>query len=571
MKKFLTRIYAICLLGVILATAVLSTPARAAAASFTVDKITPDTIVNNITNTVRITGANFPNLAKVEIGTDEAVVTSFAADLLILRIPSAFEPGDYSITVTNPANPLDFVRLPNAFHVLSPTPTPPLPGRPIIKIDDYSISVKKVRYGEDFTLEMSLDNAGGSTARSMTVTFASTDLLMISNGGVIAAGDLGTAGKANFGQRISAAAPLTDKIWVSLDMTVAYTDDKGTAYTDKFNLAFPSIPTPPVVTPIPSVNTHPDRAQLVITEYSTDVDPLQPGYEFTLSLSVKNVGTLGARNITMISGGGSSSGSGSGTQVPGGTSGGSGDFSNFAPVDTSNLQSLGNLDPNAVVAAKQKLIVNVSANPGAYPMKISFTYTDANGNQVTDDQVITLLIYSLPNVDVGFYQPVSDFYVGQMGPLPLQVTSLGKRQAVLGKMKVESAGGMVTNGEALVGSLDPGGYFTLDAMVMPNEPGPLELNITIEYTDDFNQVKSITKTLTLNVIDAPIMPTPDPNNPEGNGGKPVSQGNAWQKVWRFVLGLFGLDSSVPSTNSPGGPIIPTEPPINVPPIKGGKG
>ena len=107
-------------------------------------------------------------------------------------------------------------------------------------------------------------------------------------------------------------------------------------------------------------------------------------------------------------------------------------------------------------------------------------------------------------------------------------------------MKVETTGGHGKNGEALIGSLDPGGYFTLDAMVTPDGPGPLELTITIEYTDDFNQIQTITKTLSVNVIEAPLIPTPDPNNPKGNNDIPTAPETLWQKIWRFILGLFGI-------------------------------
>jgi hypothetical protein len=309
------------------------------------------------------------------------------------------------------------------------------------------------------------------------------------------------------------------------------------------------------------------RSQLVITNYETDVVPLQPGYQFTLTIYVQNVGNVSAKGVTMIIGGGSTSGSGAGTPQAGGVSGGSGEFTNFAPVGSSNIQSLGDFVPGATVTAKQKLIVNVSANPGAYPMKISFSYTDSKGNQINDDQIITLLVYSLPSVDVGFYQPVGELVAGQPNPLPFQVTSLGKRSTVLGKMKVETTAGIVENGEALVGSLDPGGYFTLDSSVIPNGPGPLELTITIEYTDDFNQPQTITKTLSLEVMDTPLMPTPDINNPNGGTDIPNAPESFWQKFWRFILGILGLDSGAPSTGP--GIIAPTE--IPVPPIKGGGG
>jgi hypothetical protein len=72
--------------------------------------------------------------------------------------------------------------------------------------------------------------------------------------------------------------------------------------------------------------------------------------------------------------------------------------------------------------------------------------------------------------------------------------------------------------------------------------------------------------LTLNVSEFPVMPTPDPNNPNGGAETPAVQQTVWQKIWRFILGLFGLDSSGPST--PPYDVAPTQIPV---PIKGGGG
>jgi hypothetical protein len=568
MKQNIKKLLLMGLLVIFLTATVFTFPVGAAAP--TISAVTPTVIVNDIVNTITVDGTGFTDQAEVRVGSEAMVVTSFSATQLIVRVPSGFLPGHYSLTVTNPGPPAESFTFSPALEVVSPTPTPPPPvsGRPQVVIDTYSTSVDLVRYNQDFTFNVSLDNAGGSTAHGLQVSFTSTDLLMLKNGGIVAAGDLGVVGKAGVSQTMTAAAPLTGLTRVSLDMTVSYSDDKGAAFTDKFTLFFPvassgSGSAQPSKTP-----SGLQRSQLVITDYETDVDPLQPGYEFSLSITVQNVGNVTAKGVTMIVGGGSTSGSGSGTPQPGGINGGSGEFTNFAPVGTSNLQSLGDFEPGKTLTAKQKLIVNVSANPGAFPMKISFAYTDANGNAITDDQVITLLVYSLPNVDVGFYQPVGDFVVGQPGPLPLQVSSLGKRTAVLGKMKVESPNGTVENGEMLIGSLDPGGYFTLDATLIPNVPGPMDLTVTIEYTDDFNQSQTLTKTIPVNVMDAPIMPTPDPNSPDGGVDIPTTTETFWQKMWRFILGLFGLDSAAPTITPD--QAIPTEPQI-FPPIKGGGG
>jgi len=353
-------------------------------------------------------------------------------------------------------------------------------------------------------------------------------------------------------------------------MNLTYNDASGTAYTEKFTLNIESIGGGSVAAAT-ATPTGVKSSQLVITSYATSVDPLQPGEQFTLTMTVENKGNIGAQRVTMIVGGGSSSGSSNGTPQPGGVSGGSGEFTNFAPVGASNVQTLGDLPERGAVQAKQDLIVNVSTNPGAYPMKVTFSYLNDKGEVINDEQVITLLVFSLPTVDISFYRPPDPFIVGQPGALPIQVVNLGKRLAVLGTLKVNSASGTIENGTSLVGSLDAGGYFTLDAMVIPEKSGSLALDITIDYTDDFNQARTIQRTLQIDVVEGFEEPVVDP----GAGGEvfptPVEE-TLLQKAWRFILGLFGLDSAPPSNNDPG--IVPgpgIEEPLPAPKPGTGKG
>jgi hypothetical protein len=89
--------------------------------------------------------------------------------------------------------------------------------------------------------------------------------------------------------------------------------------------------------------------------------------------------------------------------------------------------------------------------------------------------------------------------------------------------------------------------------------------VTIGYTDDFNQARTIVKTLTLDVMEMPVEPTPDPNMPGGEYPMPGGEETFWQKAWRFILGLFGLDSGVPQQQ-------PIQPPMEEPmPVPGGGG
>lgn len=111
----------------------------------------------------------------------------------------------------------------------------------------------------------------------------------------------------------------------------------------------------------------------------------------------------------------------------------------------------------------------------------------------------------------------------------------------------------------------------MDSMFTPDTFGPVELNVVIKYTDDFNQERTVEKTLEVNVEEEFIEPTPDPSMESGGGGEAFlpTEETFLQKAWRFILGLLGLDSSAPAS-SPDMQIPPSED-IPAPSGGGGKG
>jgi hypothetical protein len=557
-------------LSLILAMLLAMIPASVSAQ--TVVRVLPDQIVNNIDNQITIRGTGFDNSAVVQVGGNALVTTFGNAQLLTAVVPAGFAPGTYIVAVTMASGTIQGPQL----TVTEPAPTAPVPiVRPQISVQNYRTKPEDVRYGQNFSLVVKLRNQGESQAFNVQATFTSTDFVPLKNGGVNIVGDLVA------GNSVEVDQPMTVANWVSgvvsVGMALSYTDAAGTAYTENFtlNIRVSGGGGGSAATATP---TGVKSSQLVITSYATSVDPLQPGEQFTLTMTIENTGNAGAQRVTMIVGGGSSGGGSSdGTPQPGGVSGGSGEFTNFAPVGASNVQTLGDLPEGGAVQARQDLIVNVSTSPGAYPMKVTFSYLNNKGEAVNDEQVITLLVYSLPTVDISFYRPPDPFIVGQPGALPLQVVNLGRRLAVLGTLKVESEGGTIENGTSLVGSLDAGGYFTLDAMVIPEQSGTMTLNVTIDYTDDFNQARTINRTLQIEVMEGFEEPVIEPGTGGGGGGEgfpvPVEE-TALQKVWRFVLGLLGLDSAPPSNSDPGivpGPVPGIEEPLPGPKPGTGKG
>jgi len=572
-------------------------------AAFEIIGVAPVIISNGHDNTITISGNDFINGAVVSLDGYGSLSTSYSSSTtLIAIVPAGIPLGIYTVTITNPD--LSTASLASALTVIpeapistpsstinptstattainTPTSKPPNGyERPVIVVDTYSLSQDTISPGDSFTLYITLYNAGQKYATNAVATFTPGDLMPRESGGVIAVGEIAPGNHSTFGQPLL----LSSSVWgsvTSINMLVSYTDETGIMYSETFTITLPvfhsysSIITP---TPTPTQSPTPsNKPQLVITGYTTDITPLQPGVQFSLSINIQNMGNSTAKRVTMIVGGGSGSSSGgSGTQQPGGISGASGEFTNFAPIGSSNVQSLGDFSPGYSSYANQSLIVNVNTTPGAYPLKISFVYIDDQNHVLIDDQVITMLIYRLPLLDISFYQEASTFYMGQPNMLPLQVVNLGRNSIVLGNMRVNGQGGQFINNTILVGTLDPGGYFTLDATYIPDIPGTTNLVISIDYTNDFNQPQVITKTLSIDVLEQPMIEPPADGSQ--NGGldvAPPSSETFVQKLWRFILGLFGLDSGINTTQppeyqpvetiSPEKPIIiPVQPPLKGP-------
>ncbi len=443
----------------------------------------------------------------------------------------------------------------------------PSTGRPLVLVNGYDTG-GKVRGGQEFTLKLQFANKGQLSAVNILITFDNAGFMARSTGGTVSIPVLDAGKEVTISQNFTVGSDLTWSGIGSLNGTYSYEDASGKPYTGSFSctitIEYPGSSSS-YATATPNI---PKRPQLVVSNYTTDVDPLQPGTIFNLNLDVRNLGSADAKGVSMVLGGGVSPDAG--TPGPGGVSGSSGELTNFAPIGSSNIVYMGDLAKDAVVTIPVKLIVNVSTVPGAYTLKLSFVYTDPAGNRQVDDQVITLLVYSLPQVEIGYYRDPGFFNAGMMTTLPLQVTNLGSKSHILGNMTVTAENADVSNNVSLVGALDPGGYYTLDVNFMPYQEGPMEVKVSINYTDDFNMPRFVEQTLQIEVQPAMDMgPTPNSDgtiNPGKGDQMPVdglTQPETFlQKVWRAIKGFLGLDGGTGQNQTP----VTTEMPVEGKPI-----
>lgn len=556
--------------------------------ALTIMAVQPGTVVNDVQVELIVTGRGFVDGSVVVLNNFGGLETFFVSGrVLRATVPPGLPVGRYGVRVVNPDGAT--TDLPNALNVVAPigptatpmetaTPAPTAFIRPLLVVNSYGASAPQITPGQNLDFEMTLANAGGATATNVVATFPGGDFVARETGGVRALGTLGPGQTARFWQPLFATTDLRGRTTAVLQVVATYTDVNGQSYESTFDLTFPVAPSggggaAATATPTPTLTPTAgprQRPQLLVTSSTTDPAQLQPGNEFALTMRVENQGQANARNITLILGGGSGGGSTvDGTPEPGGLAGAGGQFSEFAPIGSSNVSTIGNLAVGESREVTQRLIVNTTTKPGAYPVKVSFVYTDDKGAGYVDDQVITLLVYQTPQVEMGFYTQPPPLFAGQQGSLPLQLVNTGRASVVFGNFTVTAENSELANNAIFVGALESGGFFPLDALITPFEAGPLELLLSVNYTDDFNQPAVITQTLTVDVMEEIPMEPVDPGaipgeGIEGGGEFPTDGGSGGEeslleRLWRFLRGLFGLGSDPAGDQPAGEEFVPLEP------------
>lgn len=570
--------FAFSLLCVFLATLLFGLLPRGETASAQADEcpaigsLQPSAITNATESTLLISGTGFEGAelvvlrgySSLTIDADRtdtklrAVVpagvpaSADGTDYTIEVVEPGCDPAEATLRISSPPQPTEIG--PTEIPLPTSTPMPTAYVRPVLTVQSYGASSPTLVPGSDIDFELTLQNSGHQLASNVVVTFVAGDLIPRSTGGVRSLGELPPGGTNRFFQPFTVSGGLSSTV-ATLQVQVSYTDPYGTSYDGTFDLTFPAAPrsSGPAPTATPTPTPAGQALQLAVTDYSTSVEHLQSGSAFSLEFEIANLGTGDAKDVAMVIGGGEIS-QVDGTPAPGGVSGGGGDFATFAPLGRSNVQFLDTISAGDVVTASQELVVNVTAEPGAYPLKVTFIYSNDAGQRFKDDQVVTLLVYGPPQVEASFYRDPGPLFTGQPSILPIQLTNLGRSGAVLGNLEITSEAGEITNGVVLVGLVEAGNYFTADATLFAEQPGPATVDVTIHYTDDFNQPQTITQTLDVQIEEAP----PEIIGGPGGEGMPVEPPmpepeTFGQKVWRFVLGLIGLDSS---RRTPGGNMMP---------------
>ncbi len=438
----------------------------------------------------------------------------------------------------------------------TPTPVPtatakPAYSRPLLNLTSYDYDYYDVYAGNTFNLDCVFENLGQQRAYNIVVTYSANSLTANDNGGVDVISSLGANESVTSSQDFYVSTSISSSP-ATVNVNVEYKDEDGKSYTQTFAVSVTVYGYGNYYTSTPE-----GRPQIVVANYETDVDTLEPGTIFVLTMNLQNRGYLTAQNLSMVFGGSTSNTSSSSNSSTTTTSSSSND--NFLPLGSSNIQVVGDVSVQQYVQMQQSLVVNSELSPGVYPLSINFSYTDEDGNEYADSQIITLLVYLVPSIEVSFYETPDAFYIGEDGTLPIQVVNIGSDSVLLGDIYINVENATLSNNLTFVGTLESGGSFTIDTDITPQQSGTIPVDITINYQDNFKKAQTITKTLSITVEGTQMSATIDPALVETEMAKMPSTGSETQSnfnigniLLRFFRGMLGFDSSASSSRSNSG-------------------
>ncbi len=381
-------------------------------------------------------------------------------------------------------------------------------GRPQMVIETAHTEPAVVGPGDAFSRTLELANRGDRTATSVLVGVASADLVVPQSGSNVVA--LETVG---INQTRTMPLPLvlgevTESGRLNLEIALEYGDYQGGAYAARQSVG------------VEVQTTLAERPQLLIATYHTDPDLLSPGEVFTLTLNVDNVGGGDAERVTLSLGGEAG-----------------GELGPFAPYAAGNVRFVAAIPAGKSAVVVQQLVVDAAAEPGAYSLPILLSYDDARGTRHNDSQLISLLVHQLPHFQIGFYRPVGLAPLGAPFDLPVEVINIGRKLINVSTLEVTSQQMEIEEGSIYLGPLDAGTSGSIDAVAVAREGGTNKLVVSVHFLDDFEQPQVVTETLTVEV-EQPVEVAPQAEEV----AEEEREETLWEKILRFLRGLFGLGS-----------------------------
>ncbi|MBR5065056.1 MAG: hypothetical protein IKX09_02280 [Oscillospiraceae bacterium] len=217
--------------------------------------------------------------------------------------------------------------------------------------------------------------------------------------------------------------------------------------------------------PEPQPDTRP-LPKMIVSAVSTDPPEIEPGYDFVLSLTVKNTsGNAAVKNmeITVTPQGGAFSS----------TSGTTSTFVSYLGAGCSKTISMG-MTPKDGLA------------PGVYNIDVRMVYdTTVNNASSSANETITVTVAQAPQARIAAIDvnPYGEAYVGESISLKSAVYNVGKSTLYNVFATFSCAEGIISSKEVFLGNIEAGGTGEISAYVSALNIGKTSIKLTVRYED----------------------------------------------------------------------------------------
>lgn len=378
------------------------------------------------------------------------------------------------------------------------------------KSDEPNLILKNVNFEPKFLtpdsyfkLNFSILNNGGKIAKNSKIEFVgvgnSSDLYpfsLIETGSLIYLGNINVDEEKKVSIKLNISKDAKDGVY-NLNFKLYYENEKNYSETQKIGVV--------VQKSEPS-----KKLNIILSSYMITPDHLKPGDNFEIDYTLTNISKDDGFNLIHKI-----------EKVENSNS-----LYPFSPIQTSNINSTRVIKSFSSVNSKFKFTVSPEASSGNYNLIFTISYEDSSGNNYQQNLTLGIIVLRKPVISIFNLVYPDIVKKGEKITISCEIANLGKFP--INGVLVSLEGTTAKGNDRFIGTLDPGISDVYEAELTFYDIQNYNLTLRVQYVDDSNNVITEKRDFNIKVIE------------NESDVKEIKKLNFWQRLWRFILSIFGI-------------------------------